>query len=320
MKTILISSDSNDNSTDDVLTWIYHSSRKIFIRKMFDKVKLENIKIELSNKRKLDININNIKINNFTNYWYRRGELIFESNIDSKYGGIHKRLIDENINPILNFANGLICDIQKNKYNDNFKEKLEMLQICLDLNLNIPDVLITSRSDDLREFLTLHKKIITKPVKNPSIRFKIESFKLSLSTSTKLLTTLDIPGNNIKFLPSFFQKYIDKKFEIRTFYLNGIFKSMVIFSQENEKTKIDFRNYDYERPNRCVPYSLPKSLEKKLHKLMVKLHLNSGSFDLIYTPSGKYYFLEVNPIGQFQWLSKNCNYYIERLIAHKLLE
>lgn len=29
---------------------------------------------------------------------------------------------------------------------------------------------------------------------------------------------------------------------------------MAIFSQQNEKTKIDFRNYDYSRPNRVVPY------------------------------------------------------------------
>mgnify|MGYP003653909829 CR=1 FL=1 len=52
---------------------------------------------------------------------------------------------------------------------------------------------------------------------------------------------------------------------------------------------------------------------------MVKMDLNCGSFDIIYTPSGEYYFLEVNPVGQFQWLSYNCNYFIEKLIAEGLI-
>ena len=124
--------------------------------------------------------------------------------------------------------------------------------------------------------------------------------------------------NDINFSQSLFQQYIPKKYEIRSFYLKGQFRSMAIFSQQNEKTKLDFRNYDQERPNRNVPYNLPKSLEQKLHKLMLKLDINCGSMDIIVTPDDQYYFLEVNPFGQFQWLSKGCNYFLERMIAKNL--
>jgi hypothetical protein len=42
--------------------------------------------------------------------------------------------------------------------------------------------------------------------------------------------------------------------------------------------------------------------------------------DLIYTPDGEYVFLEVNPMGQFHWLSENCNYYLEEFIANQLAQ
>jgi D-alanine-D-alanine ligase-like ATP-grasp enzyme len=58
---------------------------------------------------------------------------------------------------------------------------------------------------------------------------------------------------------------------------------------------------------------LPKIFEKKLHKLMQLLKINCGSIDILVTPNDEFYFLEVNPIGQFQWLSKNCNYFIEQM-------
>lgn len=73
---------------------------------------------------------------------------------------------------------------------------------------------------------------------------------------------------------------------------------MAILSQNNPKTQIDFRNYDVDLPNRVVPFRLPDSLTQKLIKLMQRINLNTGSVDGLYS-SGDYYFLEINPVGQF---------------------
>ncbi len=119
---------------------------------------------------------------------------------------------------------------------------------------------------------------------------------------------------------SFYQNYIDKIFEVRTFYLYGEFYSMAIFSQNNPNTKMDYRNSDGSKPNRNVPIKLPTDLENKLNALMTDLNLNSGSIDLIYSKSKEFIFLEVNPSGQIDWLSTDCNYYIEKKIARYLDE
>lgn len=95
---------------------------------------------------------------------------------------------------------------------------------------------------------------------------------------------------------------------------------MAIFSQENEKTKIDFRNYDFKNPNRVSRYQLPLSIEKKLSKLMKKIGLNTGSIDLIKAIDNYYYFLEVNPSGQFGMTSFPCNYYLHKKTANFLIK
>ena len=51
---------------------------------------------------------------------------------------------------------------------------------------------------------------------------------------------------------------------------------------------------------------------------MKHLGLNTGSIDMIVTPEREYVFLEVNPAGNIEMVSKNCNYPIEQEIANFL--
>jgi glutathione synthase/RimK-type ligase-like ATP-grasp enzyme len=120
------------------------------------------------------------------------------------------------------------------------------------------------------------------------------------------------------FAESLFQALIPKKYEIRSFFFQDKFYSMAIFSQNDDQTKVDFRNYNWKKPNRNVPFQLPAWLEDKLYKLMKLLGLHSGSFDLIFTPEGEYVFLEVNPVGQFGMVSIPCNYGLEKILAEYL--
>ena len=57
----------------------------------------------------------------------------------------------------------------------------------------------------------------------------------------------------------------------------------------------------------------------KLLKLMKKLGLNFGSIDMIKAKNGEYYFLEVNPVGQFGMVSHPCNFSIEKHLAELLI-
>ena len=128
----------------------------------------------------------------------------------------------------------------------------------------------------------------------------------------------ELPKRSQYFTPSLLQKEVIKDFEIRSVYLLGSFYSMAIFSQNDEQTKLDYRNYNRTKPNRNIPFSLPKSIESKLESIAQELGLKFCSFDLIRDKQGDYVFIEVNPEGQIGWVSRNCNYHIEFKIAEYL--
>lgn len=120
-----------------------------------------------------------------------------------------------------------------------------------------------------------------------------------------------------KFYPSLIQKYIDKLFEVRSFVLNDRIFSMAIFSQKQTDANHDYRK-GYSNVRTCS-IKLPKEIEIKIIKLLNELKLRSGSIDLIYSKSKEFYFLEVNPSGQFNFLSEACNYNIENEIVKLFL-
>ena len=121
------------------------------------------------------------------------------------------------------------------------------------------------------------------------------------------------------FFHSLLQEKINKKYELRIFFYNDNYFPMAIFSQNDEQTKVDFRKYNLKIPNRFIPFSLPSIVLQKLKKLMDTLKLSTGSIDLVVDINDVYYFLEVNPVGQFGMVSSPCNYNIEKKLVNTLL-
>lgn len=195
--------------------------------------------------------------------------------------------------------------------------KLNVLEVANRAGLLIPEGIVSSSKKKLIEFFVRYPKVIVKNLSDPTF---IQYNKQFYATYTSILNEELIAKLPDVFFPSLVQEYIEKLFEIRVFYLDKKFFSMAIFSQENEKTKVDFRKYDFYRPNRNVPYRLPLYVEAQLQQIMEELHLNCGSIDLIKTPDNKYYFLEINPIGQFGMVSEPCNYFLEEKVAQWLIQ
>ena len=130
---------------------------------------------------------------------------------------------------------------------------------------------------------------------------------------------MDIDNIPSDFFPTLFQNEIEKAFEIRVFYLAGTCYSMAIFSQSNAKTTVDYRNYDFTKPNRNIPYKLPKEIECRIVDFMGYMNLDTGSLDFIYTTTGEHIFLEVNPVGQYGIVSRTCNYRLDKKLALHLM-
>jgi ATP-GRASP peptide maturase of grasp-with-spasm system len=315
---VLIKSNEDDFSTTHVVKWLAYWGIP-FLRINDERIigfKVQNgasTRVELENGKSFELE-------QISAYWYRRGAWKFKSEPSPNKSELQRAFDQQdmtNKKALIWFLNetlkthGRISD-QQSAFEANKLDQLLKAEAC---GLVLPAFLVTTKKEDLLPFLQQHTRIITKALTNGIFYIDEDVYFPPL--------TLLVDDQNIAKIPdlfaeSLFQALIPKKYEIRSFFFQDKFYSMAIFSQNDDQTKVDFRNYNWKKPNRNVPFQLPAWLEDKLYKLMKLLGLHSGSFDLIFTPEGEYVFLEVNPVGQFGMVSIPCNYGLEKILAEYL--
>lgn len=194
--------------------------------------------------------------------------------------------------------------------------KLKVLREASKIGFNIPpsEVVITKKA--LKLCKNKWGRIINKSIDNG---IHIHTSQIILNGQQTIEVTDEIIDCMAEeFLPSLIQKLIEKEFEIRVFYYRMVIHAVAIFSQSDEKTRIDGRQDNAYRPIRQVPFNLPEDVKEKISRLMNNLELNYGSLDFIFTLDQEYCFLEVNPYGQYGFLSSAGNFYLEKQIAEYL--
>ncbi|HRG38459.1 MAG TPA: grasp-with-spasm system ATP-grasp peptide maturase [Bacteroidia bacterium] len=315
---ILIISEQNDPSTNEVINWLLAMGKK-FIRinaeddlvvSDFSNTEIGGIDFVLSTRTI------SVRYSDVLSVWYRRGELkikdipAFKNELLTFYLEKEK----ETLQDFIEFAFQI-----KEKIIGNFQStvnKLKVLHTAKNVGLKTPDTYIINSKSELNSIFKKHKSFISKSIfECCPVRDENNQYELTNKTSrirSNLVET--VPSN---FFYTLIQKEIEKSFEIRAFYIHGSIYAAAMLTQDNEKTSVDYRNYDDDKPTRTIPFDLPQEIIDKLKKLMVNLDLNTGSFDLIYS-NDEYIFLEVNPVGQFGMVSYPCNHYLEKLIAEKL--
>jgi ATP-GRASP peptide maturase of grasp-with-spasm system len=313
---VLIFSIENDLSTKDVINWLTFFDKKFVRLNPEDKLIIQKFEILNSSNVFWEAKVGEtvIKYSDITSVWYRRGGLnVFDFEIIRNSSLQYENYLEKEIETI---ENSFKHSLMKKNVIGNFVgviNKLIVLIEAQEVGLSIPNTSILTDKSKLKDFKQL-KSLISKPIFEIS-PIEIRNKTAFYSAYTELLNENEVDES---FFYTLVQEQIVKEFEIRSVYYNDVFYSSAIISQNNLKTSVDFRHYDEEKPNRILPYTLPTEIEIKLRLLMKKLRLNSGSFDLLYSEND-YYFLEVNPVGQFGMVSFPCNYNIEKNIALKLI-
>lgn len=328
---ILLLSRQDDGSTREVAEWLC-AMGKNFVRINSDDHKNRFIKCDLDRMEfTIMINENEYTCNpeNIESVWNRRsgfsketliGQGIGLEQIFHKKSSFAKAHLGEEADELFEFLKYLLQENPQIKqignpfYND--VNKMIILRMAKSVGLNTPSSYIVTSKEDLAALLEREHALVTKALGNGVYRFTDEYGYYSYTEKITMDWLNDMPD---RFFPSLVQRAIEKEYELRIFFLKGKFYSMAIFSTEFAGTSTDFRKtFAADAVPRSVPYQLPRDIERKLSGLMKKLKLNTGSIDMIVTPDDTYYFLEVNPVGQFGMVSKPCNYYLEKKIAETL--
>jgi hypothetical protein len=251
------------------------------------------------------------KLKEWKTIWCRRGEI----HLIHPIFNLNKNVDQKSFFNFLNRENKIVIDflnriINSKKHYNNPKlynvNKIEVLYEALNLGIKVPKTIVTrQKTSILRSGLIA--PLICKPIS------EIAEIKFNSKKHNKLVFKLN-KIDNVENLPdefefSMFQELIIKKYDLRIFFIDNTFISCAIIN-----TALDSRNIMY----RVVNFNLPLEIKNKLLKLSRKLGLNSGSIDMLYTLKGEFYFLEVNPVGQFEFYNNRLDLGISKIIAKKL--
>lgn len=198
-----------------------------------------------------------------------------------------------------------------NNPNSTFKAEDKLLQLkrAKEIGFDIPYTLLVNSLDYLN--IKDEEQYVVKSLDTVLLKQKNkESFAY-----TNIISGEELKKSRLDIAPIVFQKYIDNKTDIRVTVIGN-----KIFPVRIEKNDIGIKG-DWRLEKEKVEYNvmmLPKEIEEKCVKIVETFKLAFGGIDLIES-NGKYYFIEINPTGEWAWLNEKNNCRIDEAICDYLL-
>lgn len=96
------------------------------------------------------------------------------------------------------------------------------------------------------------------------------------------------------------QELIHKQLDIRVTVVGSSVFATEIHSQNEPESRFDWRAGTVAGQNHA-PHELPESLRRKCIRLTHSLGLAYSAIDFVLDANGDYFFLEVNPNGEWAW-------------------
>ena len=134
---------------------------------------------------------------------------------------------------------------------------------------------------------------------------------------TNIVTGGELIKNNLRSAPVVIQEYLFPKLDIRVTVVGRKVFAVKILRQ-GKKIDGDWRRIKKEELE-YIPIKLPDDISQLCINLVKKLGLIFGAIDLAFA-NGEYYFLEINPTGEWAWLVNSVNFPIHKEIAYLLAQ
>ena len=115
--------------------------------------------------------------------------------------------------------------------------------------------------------------------------------------------------------PAIYQEALDPKLDLRVTVVGEQVFSASIGDRMDEPVSGDWRVQKETLSFR--PYTLPQNIEQQCVTLTHRLGLSFGGIDLVLR-DGRYYFIEINPTGEWSWLVDAAGLAIDAAIADEL--
>ncbi len=324
---ILIVTESFDRTADKVCTWLNYSGTS-YIRFNTDTYPARITKIDFKDNAAVDIKVTYeaglYDLIDFDVIWFRRGEFTIDIPIilndicstDFEINSKINKHLDEEANALLRFVyfalekQSILVNCPT-RYQIN---KLECLYQARKAGLKIPQTAVLNDERDL-QMLARENLLVTKNIQDI---LRCVTDKVSIVQQTTRVPENVEEKSPKEFFPSLFQSLVLNSADIRAFFIGeSVFAAAII--PYNDDVQIDYRGRgNFVDKNAIFPYHLPEDIKIKLVHLSRIMNVTCGSADFIRQPDGEHLFIEINPVGQIDFLSVCSNFQIEREIADYL--
>lgn len=177
------------------------------------------------------------------------------------------------------------------------------------VGLQTPRTLVTTRPEDAQSFIT---EIGLGRVVVKAFLAMLEAWR-----ETRLVTAADLDRLDlVRLAPVIFQEYIE-----------GVDLRITVVGDRVFAAEIDARRTSYPFDMRMVlgesdvkPVELPAQVHSALLRLQRRLGLAYGAIDMRRTADGRWYFLEVNPAGQWLFVEQRTGLPISQAMADYLAQ
>ncbi len=320
---LVLSFDRYEQGTDPVIDWL------LYYKADFVKITIQDL-IQQHTSFRIDINQGRIYVEDtditdaIEVVWYRRFE--DDLHIDMPKNKHTDQAITELSHEVavtITYLKRILAHKKWMPHHNAIQlEKPEITFLSQQYGLRTPQSIITNSKADVIAFRdTIQSDLIIKPIRHSSY-FIDDPYTYSIYTTK--LTEATLAAVPDRFVLTLFQECIDAAYEIRVFYLDGAFYATAIIvntplDEDSSSEVVDIKlSYESAHIN-WVPYQLPEAYQEQLHGFMQSINLNTGSLDILKTPSGDYILLEINPVGQYSAPGYRCNYNLEEKIAKWLI-
>lgn len=179
------------------------------------------------------------------------------------------------------------------------ENKYLQMDVARSVGFMLPPLIVSNEKKELLKFVDAYGDVVLKLMNQEFYQDADGSFKglyVNKVLKSEVCDFGDVDEN-----PIVLQAYVEKDYEVRYTVVGKDHHVCQIQSQKSKMASVDWRRYDI--PNTPhYPIEPPIEIRDKVNQFMKSLGLEFGALDFIVTPSGEWYFLEVNTMGQWLWI------------------
>ncbi|HNC99495.1 MAG TPA: hypothetical protein PKW90_25400, partial [Myxococcota bacterium] len=231
------------------------------------------LSIDLENRR--------LKVQDIDALWYRR----------MSAPPVARRCLIELLNAIPCFQLDPWLSIRRA---DN---KLLQARIAMEEGLYVPATLVSSNPDEVRAFAAnFPEGVVVKTLASFAVQRQDEE-QVVFTTVLRPEDFEDLSGLSVS--PGFFQQRVLARREYR---VTVVGQRLFVGVLQTNPAEVDWRREAQQRERDWRAGSLPEPVQAALLRVADRLGLNYGAADILEDSEGRYWFLEINPAGEWGWM------------------